>query len=149
MMIREATEADTDRLVQMATRFLESSTTYGAILPPDPARVASLVAACLAVGVIVVAESRDGVLVGLLGVVHVTHPFSAAQFVEEQAWWVEPEYRRGTVGPRLVNYVLEWARVQGLQFVKMGAPADAPQVGLFYERLGFKAVETAYVKELQ
>lgn len=148
MTIREATESDTPRLVEMATSFLAQAPLYGELLPPDPARVADLVAACLAIGVIVVAETHGGDLVGLLGLAVVTHPFSAAHFAEEQAWWVEPIYRRGTLGPRLVNYALEWARLRGLQFVKMGAPANAPEVAAFYERSGFRAIETAYVKEL-
>lgn len=149
MTIREATDKDTARLVEMATAFLAQAPLYGELLPPDPARVADLVAACLAIGVIVVGESRDGTLVALLGLAIVTHPFSAAHFAEEQAWWVEPEYRRGTLGPRLVNYALEWARLRGLQFLKMGAPANAPEVAAFYEKRGARAIETAYVFELQ
>jgi len=148
MTIREATAADADRLVDMATRFITSSTTYGELLPPDHTRVLGLVNICLELGVIVVAEGRDGVLVGLLGVVVLEHPFSDVQFAEEQAWWVEPEYRHGTVGPRLVTYVHEWARLRGVKFVKMAAPADAPSVGQFYERLGYRPIETAYVLEL-
>ena len=99
-------------------------------------------------GLIAVAEERGGQLVAMLGVAIVEHPFADITYAEEQAWYVEPAYRKASLGPRLVKFVLAWAREQGVKFVKMGAPADAPEVGVFYERLAFKPVETAYVLEL-
>jgi GNAT superfamily N-acetyltransferase len=148
MTIREATIADLDHLVTMALHFLES-TKYGQLFPPDRARLTTLARTCLAQGVIVVAEDRGGDLVGMIAVAAMTsHPWSARAYAEEQAWWIEPAYRSGTLGPRLLNYVHEWARLQGLAFVKMGEPVDAPGVGAFYARLGYRVVETAWVKEL-
>jgi GNAT superfamily N-acetyltransferase len=150
MTIREATEQDTARLVEMATHFMKA-TAYGDLFVPDPVRLAAQVAMCFRYGVIVVAEDKGGVIaamIAVLGVTYDTNPCTTAEYAEEQAWWVEPEYRSGTVGPRLLNHVREWARARGLAFLKMGAPQNAPAVGAFYERLGGRPVETAFVFEL-
>ena len=152
MTIREATPADTDGLVAMAAHFLADSP-YVAFIPTNPDRLAALVDTCLRLGTIIVAETADGcqnalgphALQGMFAVVAVEHPFSGARYAEEVAWWVHPRCRSGTTGPRLLVRGQEWAEAHGLPFLKVGAPLPST-VGAFYERLGYQAVETAYIK---
>jgi len=146
MTIREATLADADCLVAMATRFLES-TPYGRVFPPAAERLHALVATCLTLGVIFVAEVRDAEVVGMIAVAALEHPFTGDLYADEIAWWVELEHRGGAIGPRLLGAVSSWAQVRGLRFVKLAALAGS-DVGAFYERMGYEAVETAYMKTL-
>lgn len=159
-MIRPATAADTPRLVEMATRFLRS-TPYGEVVEPDPACLAALIAVVLEHGVIFVAdypmytrvidgdvvEQGDPYLVGFIGLAALPHPLSGELYADEQVWWVEPEHRHGLIGPRLMQAAEAWARQQGCRSVKMVAPHGS-SVGEYYSRMGYRPVETAFVKFL-
>jgi GNAT superfamily N-acetyltransferase len=144
MRVREATHGDQARIIEMATRFLAESA-YGRMFPADPARLGVLMTMCVQMGVIFVAETEAGI-VGMIALVSLTDPIGGVNYADEIAWWVEPAHRGGMVGPRLVARAQNWVRVKGLAFLKMVAPADRPDVGAFYQRIGFEAVETAYIK---
>lgn len=143
MRIREAVLADTDCLVEMATRFLAESP-YGRLFPADPARLGLLVGMCLELGVIFVAEGEAGA-VGMIALVALTDPFGGVTYADEIAWWVDPAHRESVIGPRLLARAQNWTRTRGLAFLKMVAPANT-EVGRFYERIGFTAIETSYIK---
>jgi GNAT superfamily N-acetyltransferase len=142
MIIREFTPADTPRVVAMALRFIEE-TSYKAF-PSTPERLEALIDQVMQLGTIIVAEVQ-GEVVGMLALVAVPHPWTLEEYVDEIAWWVEPEYRSGTAGPRLIVAAEEWTTRKGLTSLKMVAPAGS-RVGTFYERRGYVAVETAYLK---
>ena len=160
-MIRRADPADAPRLVEMTLRFLRT-TSYAAVFPdPDPVNVRTLVDYVLEHGVIFVAdypmytrvidgdvvEQGDPYLVGMIAFTAPPHLFANEAYAEEQGWWVEPEHRGGTTGPRLMQAAEAWARENGLKMIKMVAP-EGSDVGKFYTKLGYRAVETAYVKAL-
>lgn len=144
-MIREARTEDRPRLVEMSQHFLDS-TPYGKLLRPAPGCIEQVVDLVFEHGKSWVAEV-DGALVGMLGVLVLPHPVTGEDYVDEVAWWVEPAHRMGTVGPRLLRQMEGWAVLQGLHMVKMVAPQDT-DVGAFYERSGYLALETTYVKVL-
>ena len=154
--IREAREADKPRLLELAQHFLDSSA-YGKLLRPAPGMVRQVIDLVFEHGQVFVAEVPDTrryladppTVVGMLGVIVVPHPVTGEDFVDEVAWWVEPAWRTGTTGPRLLRYMEHWAVTQGLHMVKMVSPADAPDVGEFYRRSGYMAAETAWVKVLK
>lgn len=150
-MIREATAADTFRLVEMTTRFL-LTTRYGALFAPDPERIAALVALVLEHGVILVAEEPvpevpETCLVGMIAMTLMPHLLNGQPCAEEQAWWVEPEFRHGLIGPRLLKAAEGWARRNRAKMIKMIAP-EGSAVGEFYRLSGYEAVETSWVKVL-
>lgn len=158
--IRAATAADAARVVEMSARFLET-TRYGTIVTATREQLAQLTGLVLAHGVILVAEIErswssphdpsgfvwacDQTLVGMLAMVALPHPLTGEPFADELAWYVEPEHRRGTVGPRLLAAGEAWARAQGFSVVKMVAPAGG-DVGRFYARRGYVEVETVWQK---
>lgn len=158
MTIREATLADVDRLVVMAGRFLDE-TPYGTLLTRSDAAIAELVRLVLTLGVGLVAEARvtgtflkvdpgvESALVGMLGVVAVPHPLSGDLYADEIVWWVEPEFRHGSIGPRLLAAAEDWATRRGLPLLKMVAPHDSA-VGTFLAHRGYAPVESAWVKRL-
>lgn len=144
MRVREATVEDHARIVEMAICFLGESY-YGRLFPADPNRLAILLQLCVATGVIYVAEVEEGI-VGMIALVALTDPIGGVDYADEIAWWVDPAHRAGMVGPRLLMQAQAWVRFRRLAFLKMVAPADRPDVGDFYRRIGFEAVETAYIK---
>lgn len=156
-MIREATAADTPRLVEMTTHFLQS-TRYGALFRADPVFIGKLIDLVLEHGVILVAEidsvephweqgGRFKPIIGMIALTALPHLLTGIPYGDEQAWWVEPEHRAGMVGPRLMQAAERWCRENGLNMVKMIAP-EGSDVGKFYTRQGYEAVETAFVKLL-
>lgn len=146
MTIRAATLDDLPQLHEMAAHFLRE-TPYGDVLrAPSEAHLFGLVEQVLSLGIILVAELHDQ-LVGMIALVALTHPFSGELFGDELVWWVEPTQRGTGVGPHLLDMAEAWARSKGLAFLKMVAPAGS-DIGTFYVRMGYRAIETAYSKPL-
>lgn len=149
MIIRPATLEDSAAVCRMAIRFLEE-TPYGELVTPNEVKIAQLLLQCLDLGVIFVAELEDAsphTLVGFLALVALAHPVSGDPFAEELAWWVEPEARHLSIGPRLLREGERWAVANQLRMLKMVAPAGSPVSG-FYERRGYRLVELTYCKQL-
>jgi GNAT superfamily N-acetyltransferase len=150
VVIREATLDDLPRLLELAERF-HASTIYASLVPWAPAAVEALMVAVIAqqnsiIGVVFVAE-LDGRIEGMLGLVALPHPMSGQLCAEELAWWVEPEHRKGTIGPRLLVTGIDWCRQKMARVLKLVAPAGST-VGTFYRRWGAVEVETAYLMDL-
>lgn len=165
-MIREATVADKLRLVEMATRFILTSS-YSQWLQVVPEKIAAHVDTLLEHGVIFVAEIErpcamekdDGTgyvddndvcpdcseVVGMLALVGPVELIDGRTYAEEVAWWVEPEHRKTTLGPRLMHKMEHWCGQKSVYMVKMLAPVDS-SVGDFYAKCGYQAVEMAWVK---
>lgn len=159
MIIREAILEDAFRIREMATRFLLDSQ-YGELFHNErtPDAIGKLIEQVMAIGTIFIAEHEQNAprwvqgldahrVVGMLAIVIVPHPLSGEKVAEEIAWWVEPQARGGMVGPHMLRSAEEWATRNGANVVKMVAPA-ASAVGIFYERSGYRAVETAYIKRI-
>lgn len=166
-MIREATVDDKFRLVEMTTRFIVSTRYHEWLGGTTPDRIGALVDRVLEHGVIFVAETDtpcmlekddgDGYvddndvciscaeLVGMLALIVFEHPLTGRPTAEEAAWWVEPEHRHGSVGPRLMAHMEGWCVQKRLHMVKMVAP-DGSSVGDFYKKRGYQAVETHWVR---
>lgn len=83
----------------------------------------------------------------MLAIVVLPHPITGRLYADELAWWVEPRFRRGRIGPTMLKHAEAWARQKGATVLKMVAPAGT-DVGRFYEATGYRAVETAYQKRL-
>lgn len=145
MIIRPATAADAPRLIQMAKAFL-IHTRYGEIVRFSEPCLATLIAQVLALGAIFVGDV-DGRLEGMLGLVELTNPISGDTYADELVWWVEPDARHRSLGPRLLKSAEFWAKSRNLSMIKMVAPTGT-HVGSFYLRMGYTPIETAYVKRL-
>lgn len=144
MRIREATDADRTRLVAMGMRFI-AETPY-ARFGASPQALEWILRVVLEHGAAFVAEV-DGRLVGMLAVIVAPHPLTGVAYADEIVWWVEPEYRAGMIGPRLLHTTEKWARTKGVPSIRMVAPAGS-QVGRFYEHRGYEPIETSYLREL-
>jgi GNAT superfamily N-acetyltransferase len=143
-VIRDATEDDIPRLVEMGARFL-TETVYRGRVGVNPAAMARTVAMLirLPTGVVFVTE-EDGVVVGMIGLLLFENPISGELTAGELFWYVVPEHRGH--GVRLLKRAEQWARAEGAQQVHMIAPT--PEVGQLYDRLGYGYLEAAYQKAI-
>lgn len=144
MTVRPGTPADRDVLIALAAQFYAESP-HG-LGTPNPLRLTANVDYLLARGLLSVAEDRGGSVRGLLGTVVQDHPLVGVRTGFELAWYVQPAARGGSAGARLVRDAEAAVVAAGGTRMQIGAP-DA-QVAHFLERLGYRAVETTYVKEL-
>ncbi len=153
-MIREATLEDVPALVVMASKFIKTSI-YENVFPVEAARLEELATLLVKDHVVFIAEQRPTWLPaehpmkppvqGMLALALVPHMLTGRLYAEEVAWWVEPQHRNGTVGPRLMHQMECYVRQNRLHMVKMLAPADSG-VGDFYRKCGYQALETAWIK---
>jgi GNAT superfamily N-acetyltransferase len=143
-VIREATEDDIPRLVEMGERFL-TETVYRGRVAVNPRAMARTVAQLLVseTGAVFVSE-RDAQVVGMIGVLFFENPITGEPTVSELFWWVEPEARGS--GVRLLKRAEQWALAAGAHKVHMIAPT--PDVAQLYERMGYGYLEAAYQKAI-
>ena len=147
-MIRLAAAADVDRIVSMGLRFISESAYRGHLVPDRASStqfVARLVDGAYGTASAVLVAGDDVALVGMLGLFCFPHPFSGALVATETFWWVDPAHR-GRDGIRLLEAGLAWAVAHDATAIFMIAPNA--KVARFYERRGFVAVETSYVRAL-
>lgn len=141
--IRDAVPEDVPRIVEMSTRF-NASSIYRRLFPTTPERLEELAVLLITDHKLWVAEV-DGAVVGMLGLAVVPHIMTGLIYGEEVGWWVEPEHRHRSAGPRLMHTMECYVRQNRLHMVKMLAPADS-SVGDFYRKCGYQAIETAWIK---
>ncbi len=144
-MIREATETDTPRLVDMARDFLHY-TPYGRLLAPTHAQLVAFVETIRTLGVILVWEGGIEIE-GMIGLVCLPHPVDGTLIAEEIAWWVSTDLRGSHIGPSLLTAAEAWSRQKCARAIKMVAPASS-RVGRFLTHQGYAPIETAFYKEL-
>jgi GNAT superfamily N-acetyltransferase len=145
--IRRATLEDLPAIVAMAARF-RGTTAYAGLVDENLEQLEQLARFLIEFGVVFVAEKFGRVLVGMLGATLVTHPIGGERIASEVAWWVEPEYRGGTAGVRLLEAAETWATTQGARRFQMIAPTANARVGELYRRRGYCEVETTWQREL-
>jgi GNAT superfamily N-acetyltransferase len=144
--IRPAAVSDLEHLAHLGVRFILSTPVYASLMQPDAGRIYALLAVALEQGVILVAEVNDYV-VGGIALVVIANPISGDPTADEVAWFVAPEFRSSTIGPRLLGAAEDWCAAHGATTIKMIAPAGSA-VGEYYARRGYVAVETAYAKKV-
>ena len=96
-----------------------------------------------------VAES-DGDIVGILAGVVTAGLLNPSDVVAYQhLWYVKPEHRVGTIGPRLLREFERWAKARHANYIAIGANHgfDPERVGAFYAHCGYTEYETHYLKE--
>ena len=149
MPIEVATIEDVPRIAELVRRFLAESI-YGGIFPFEPTVLEQFVARAVepeSWGIVFVSREQNQI-VGMIAGAYLHEPISGTPMAEELAWWVEPEARGGLTAIRLHRMLEVWAESRGAQLLKMVAPADKPDVGVYYGKQGYRAVEVAWIKPL-
>jgi GNAT superfamily N-acetyltransferase len=143
-VIRPATMEDVPALVAMGRQFAQTEM-YRDVLRENPEQMAIVAGNLIGheSGAILVLE-RDGMLVGMIGILCTVHFLSGELCAGEVFWWVTPGHRGD--GVRLLKAAESWAMVRGAKTLQMIAPTE--RVGQFYDRMGFTRIEMSYQKEL-
>ncbi|WP_421476734.1 GNAT family N-acetyltransferase [Agrobacterium tumefaciens] len=142
MDVRFATAEDRDRVVALLR---ESHEAAGFTFPFQAAYADQLFQqhmisqkACI----LVAGNPAQGVLMA----VAYEHPFGAGRIAKETVWFVTPEARgRGAI--KMLDAYEVWARSVGCVSVGM-ASLTTNDVSSLYERRGYSAVETHFMKPL-
>ena len=84
---------------------------------------------------------------GMLGGIVYPHYFNHGKTIaQELFWWCDPEARGTGVGRELFQAFEAWAQVRGATHISMIALASQKPVGRLYERRGYRAMESTYVR---
>jgi len=127
----------------MGLRFIRD-TGYCRHIEGDPAAMAKLFDGLIDGGGAIFVSERAGIVVGMLGLLIFTHPFSGEKVASELFWWVEPDSRGD--GLELMRRAENEARARGAQRMQMIAPNEA--VARIYRRKGYEYVESTYQRKL-
>lgn len=143
-MIRIATDKDIDLIVDMATKFIET-TPYKDIYSVGQLRkvVTHMVSPLTDRNNQIILLSDNG---GFLAALATPSLFGDFRQATEMAWWVEPDARGKKAGGELLRAFEFWAKKVGCKLATMSSLDD--KVGKYYEKNGYKLYERAYVKEV-
>jgi len=92
---------------------------------------------------------QDSAIVGTIGMLIIVSPFDGKIVAEETFWFVHPDHR-GTAGLRLFMEAEMWAKAINCDAMKVGylTNLSAEKLHAFYERRGYRALQTQFVKQL-
>jgi len=145
-MIREASEADMPRVVEMGRRFLLESP-YRDHLKDDPEALRNAFLSFLQNPQAKMLLFQEGTqTVGMLIFFLFPHYFTGDPTAGEVVWYVIPEARGGMAGLRLLNAAERLASSLGAKRMQMVAPTD--RIAELYKRRGYTFVESTYQREL-
>ena len=147
MQIREASESDIPRIVEMASRSLVEGP-YAGIIKDVPERAKKCADMVMHNGLILLAVKDDEVI-GVLGFIVADHHFSGQRYAAELMWWVEPEHRKGESfsdipALNLLREAEQRAKALGAESMTFTAPND--DVAHLYKRFGYSKLEVAFQK---
>lgn len=146
-MIRKATRADIDRIVEMAGEFY-ADTNYAAIVPMAKESAAGLAILMMDTGVMLVAESQDGDVVGMVGLHVDQFTFNVSKrMATEIIWWVDYAHQNTGVGRALLSEVEPACMERGVDMIRMLRLATSPpSADALYKKMGYIHSETTYTK---
>lgn len=148
MMIRHATQADTEQVVAMGAEFY-ATTPYAKFSGYDETSAAVLVKMMRDTGILLVAEA-EGVLVGMVGLVVAPFAFNhTLRSAHEVMWWVDPSYRDAKIGQTMLRAIAPAARALGCVVVEMKTLVTSPpQAATLYASEGYDKTESSFYKVL-
>ena len=118
----------------------------------DPERLAGSLRGLLdmPLGLVLVAEHDGEIVGGLMGLLTPLWFNQSATVASEVAWWVDPQYRGGAAGVRLLYTFEAWAKERGAAAVCLSdLVLDGEQpAGSLIDKLGYTLVERSHVKVL-
>lgn len=149
MEVRQATQDDVPRIVEMSAKFYET-TSYARWAPFNPDTVHDLAANLAENHVMLVAE-EGGQLVGMVGLFVAAFMFNGDIIAAyEVVWWVDPEAQGQGAGKALLGAIEPACAARGCRTVQMVHLANSPpQAAAIYERMDYRHTESSYTKTLQ
>jgi RimJ/RimL family protein N-acetyltransferase len=90
----------------------------------------------------------DGVAQGLLTGIVYEHEYGPVRVAKETMWWIDPAHRGGTAAIKMLDSFERWARAKFAKYVGVAGMGEQPNVGVLYERRGYRPAELHYIKEI-
>jgi len=149
MIVRPATRADIPRIIEMGRRFYAASG-YETIAAASNPSIAGLAIITMDQGVMLVAESDDGDVIGMACLFLEPFVFNPSVTVaSELAWWIEPEHRGGLLARKMMLAIEEACRAREVGVIRMAAlETSPPQAAALYERMGYARSDSHYMRIL-
>ena len=149
MEVRQATQDDVPRIVDMSAKFYET-TSYARWAPFNPDTVHDLAANLAENHVMLVAEDA-GELVGMVGLFAAPFMFNGdVTAAYEVVWWVDPDAQGRGAGKALLQAIEPACSARGCRAVQMvHLSSSPPQAAAIYERMGYGHTESSYTKLLR
>lgn len=92
---------------------------------------------------------KDKTIVGFLLSVVASSIFCDDIVANELAWFVHPDYRKGSGGLKLLTTFEYWAKeVKKVDYITLSTVMTIKDLGKFYNKRGYDLVETTYRKRV-
>lgn len=145
--IRLAGEEDIEVILEMGRKFY-GTTEQVKMIPFDDDSGAAQVFGMLDNGFILLAETEGKEVAGMLGMTFHDFPFNRAyQVCVETMFWIEEDYRGGSLAARLLKEAEQIAVHEGVSVITMAALETSPKmIDGFYGRLGYRQAERTFIK---
>ena len=148
-MIRRATYDDIPKLLEFGHQFVSLSPFAVVTVAHDESIDATLKAMMASQDAEVFVVESKGQVIGTGAVALASLYFNVhIKVAHEVFWWIDPAYRHGSHGIRLLNTMEEWAAHHYAAVFVVSALATNPHVNEMYARLGYIPNETNHIKVL-
>jgi GNAT superfamily N-acetyltransferase len=142
--VRTATAEDIPALVELGVEFLTTSP-YAEHITPNRDAITKTLEMVVELGGVFVGLQR-GVIVSMIGLVIIPHPWSGER-VASELFWFSSRFLKGCLGMRLLSHAEQWAADHGVRVVQMVAPDD--RIGRLYFRRGYASVESVWQRRTE
>lgn len=149
-MIKHADIQDFDAIMSMMERFANASSVPALHNPDyDVRRIQHMLLQITQAGCVIVGYQDDKPAGMLIARIMEDAWLPHVRTLKEMAWWVEPEYRGGTLGYRLLREYVRtgerWKQSGVIDNFTLTLMTESPDFDL--EKRGWRSVETNYVYE--
>ena len=148
--IRDANHSDILDIT-IAAKLFSKETNHPALSTINPNKVATSLEQLINsdLGFVKVACFNCKEIVGAIAGVVTELPINDLVVAQELMLWLDPSHRNGKTAPKLIDAYVNWAERKNCDFVRLSALDGVMdgRAGVLFKRKGFKAVETAYIKE--
>lgn len=145
-----ATPGDVDRMVAYGKQFWHQTRYYAAGVEYDVDTVTHFTRYLLDEGIVMYAMDKQGI-VALMLVIIAPFPMNMNHLcATEWVFYVDPDYRRGGLGVKLIAQAEQILKDRRVKFFTMVSLANVTPdaANKLYETLGFEHSETNFTKEL-
>lgn len=144
-MIRNATEKDIPKLVEMG-QALHDESTYSHV-EYSPERVAETCRLMIANGFLVVAEKAGEVIGVMMGDVYIPW-YTNERMGIDYTLYITPEHRNGLIAVKMIKRFEEWCISMGAKQIRPGIGTGNPSAIRLYKALGYKSVGEWFLKDV-
>lgn len=149
--IRTALPEDVDRMVVYGDQFWSQTRYFAAGVSYDVETVTNFTHQLIDEGIVLFAEDQEGSIIALMLVIVAPFPMNMHHLTAcEWVFYIDPLYRRGGLGAKLISQAEEILKKRSVKFFTMVSLTNVTPdaANKLYETLGFEHSESSFTKEL-